>query len=140
MSVANWVVLLGGVAAIAWVNWYFFVAGRGAVTVGAVPMASTGPVTGAASSVPEVTIVVRGGYSPATIRVPAGRPVRLVFDRQETSSCSEEVVFPDFGVRRFLPTGKRTTVEITPPSPGRYEFACGMGMLHGAVIAEGGAA
>lgn len=143
MSATDWLVLLGGAAAIAWVNWYFFLAERGAVTVSAIPSpaaAAQGTVASATSSAtPEVTIVVRGGYSPATIRVPAGKAVRLVFDRQETSSCSEEVVFPDFGVRRFLPTGKQTTVEITPPAPGRYEFACGMGMLHGAVIAEGAA-
>ena len=49
---------------------------------------------------------------------PAGKPVRLVFDRQETSPCSEEVVFPDFGIRKFLPTDRPTTVEITPPAPG----------------------
>jgi plastocyanin domain-containing protein len=80
--------------------------------------------------------VVRGGYSPSAIRVRAGEPVRLVFDRQETSSCSEEIVFPDFGIRRFLPAGEKTTIEITPPSAGRYEFMCGMSMLHGVVIAE----
>lgn len=28
MSTADLVVIVGGVAAIAWVNWYFFVAGR----------------------------------------------------------------------------------------------------------------
>lgn len=28
MSRIEWLVVLGGVAAIAWVNWYFFVAGR----------------------------------------------------------------------------------------------------------------
>jgi plastocyanin domain-containing protein len=86
--------------------------------------------------VPQLTITVDGGYSPNTVRVPAGRPVRLVFDRRDTSSCSEEVVFPDFGVRRFLPTGQRTVVEVTPPAPGRYEFMCGMSMLRGALIAE----
>ena len=143
MSATDWLVLVGGAAAIAWVNWYFFLAERGAVTVGASPPAAAGAhgavESAGASAIPEVTIVVRGGSSPATIRVPAGKPVRLIFDRQETSSCSEEVVFPDFGVRRFLPTGKQTTVEITPPAAGRYEFACGMGMLHGAVIAEGAA-
>jgi len=145
MSATDWLVLLGGAAAIVWVNWYFFLAERGAVTVTVGATASPMAAAGASSSLagagamPEVTIVVRGGYSPATIRVPAGKPVRLIFDRQETSSCSEEVVFPDFGVRRFLPTGKQTTIEITPPAPGRYEFACGMGMLHGAVIAEGAA-
>lgn len=30
MSALEWAVLLGGVAAIAWVNWYFFLAGRNA--------------------------------------------------------------------------------------------------------------
>ena len=30
MSAAEWLVLLGGLAAIGWVNWYFFLAERGA--------------------------------------------------------------------------------------------------------------
>jgi hypothetical protein len=58
--------------------------------------------------------------------------VRLVFDRQETSGCSEEVVFGDFGIRRYLPAHQQTVVEVTPPAPGTYEFTCGMGMLRGA--------
>jgi hypothetical protein len=28
VSVTEWVVVAGGLAAIAWVNWYFFLAGR----------------------------------------------------------------------------------------------------------------
>ena len=126
MESVEWLVLLGGAAAIAWVNWYFFLAERAAAT--AAPAAGGG--------VPQVTIGVRGGYSPATVRVPAGRPVRLVFDRQETSGCSEEVVFPAFGVRRFLPPFQQTVVEVTPPAPGRYDFTCGMSMLRGSLIAE----
>jgi plastocyanin domain-containing protein len=127
MSVTDWMVIVAGLAAIGWVNWYFFVAPRRAVPA-VVPTSSSGPA--------EVHITVRGGYDPALVRVQAGRPVRLVFERQETSSCSEEVVFPAFGIRKFLPTGQPTVVEITPPSPGRYEFMCGMSMLHGAVVAE----
>jgi plastocyanin domain-containing protein len=79
---------------------------------------------------------VDGGYSPAVVRVKAGRPVRLVFDRKDSGSCSDEVVFPEFGVRRFLPTGKKTVVEVTPPKAGRYDFTCGMSMLRGALVAE----
>ncbi len=127
MSLLHLIVIAVAAGLIAWVNWYFFVAGR------------TGRrVQAAAGATPEVVITVHGGYEPATIRVPAGAPVRLVFDRQETSSCSEEVVFPAFNLRRFLPPFARTTIEITPPAPGRYEFMCGMSMLHGAVIAEEG--
>jgi plastocyanin domain-containing protein len=129
MSATDWIVVVGGLGLIGWVNWYFFVAPRRAVAGVAAPSAGAGPS--------EVHIVVRGGYEPATVRVPAGKPVRLVFDRQETSGCSEEVVFPDFGIRKFLPTGQPTAVEITPPAAGRYEFMCGMSMLRGAVVAEG---
>jgi plastocyanin domain-containing protein len=123
-------VISAGLAAIAWVNWYFFVAGR----TSAVAAASVGTGTAAASW--EQTITVDGGYSPAVVRVKTGRPVRLVFDRKDSGSCSEEVVFPDFGIRRFLPTGEKTIVEVTPRKAGRYEFTCGMSMLRGAIIAE----
>ena len=81
-------------------------------------------------------IVVDGGYSPSTVRVKAGQPVRLVFDRKDTSSCSEEVVFPAFGIRKYLPTGQRTVIEVTPPKAGTYEFMCGMSMLRGSLVAE----
>jgi plastocyanin domain-containing protein len=125
MSSIDWMVIAAGVAAIGWVNWYFFLAERGAVTASA---AEGGP--------PTVTIAVRGGYEPSVVRARAGAPVRLVFDRQETSSCSEEVVFGDFGIRRFLPAHQQTAVELTPPAPGTYEFTCGMGMLRGRLVAE----
>ena len=120
MNTEHWAVIVAGLGAIGWVNWYFLFAGR----------------RGAAVATGDVGIVVDGGYSPSTIRVKAGRPIRLVFDRRDNSSCSEEVVFPDFGIRKFLPTGERTTVEINPAKPGRYEFMCGMSMLRGVVIAE----
>jgi plastocyanin domain-containing protein len=124
------VVILAGIAAITWVNWYFFVAGR----TPAVAAASAGAGSDGGSQ--EQTITVDGGYSPALVRVKTGRPVRLVFDRKDNGSCSEEVVFPDFGVRKFLPTGQRTVIEVTPPKAGRYDFTCGMSMLRGAIIAE----
>ena len=129
MTGIEWMVITGAVAAIAWVNWYFFVAGRSA--------APSMAIAGGAGGVPaEATIVVEGGYSPSAVRVKAGQPVRLVFDRRDTSGCSEEVVFPDFGIRKFLPTGQRTTIEVTPEQPGTYEFMCGMSMLRGRLIAE----
>ena len=128
MSATDWMVIVAGLGLIGWVNWYFFVAPRHAEAGVARASTDAGPA--------EVRIVVRGGYEPATVRVPAGKPVRLVFDRRETSPCSEEIVFPAFGIRKFLPPERPTVVEITPPAPGRYEFTCGMSMLHGAVVAE----
>ena len=131
MNATDWMAVAAGLAAIVWVNWYFLFAGRSASsTAAAIPLAPT------AGGVADVTITVDGGYSPSAVHVRAGQPVRLTFHRIDTSSCSDEVVFPDFGIRRFLPTGDRTTIEITPPSAGRYAFTCGMSMHRGVVVAD----
>jgi plastocyanin domain-containing protein len=122
---SEWLVIVAGAGAILLVNWYFFVAGR-------TPVVATAAGANAAGQV----IVVDGGYSPALLRAKVGKPLRLVFDRRDKGACSDEVVFPDFGLRRFLPTGEKTTIEITPPKAGRYDFTCGMSMHRGAIIAE----
>lgn len=82
------------------------------------------------------TVTVRGGYSPSTIRVTAGKPVRLAFDRQEASGCSAELLIPAFGIREKLPAFDTTVVEFTPQQPGEYEFTCGMKMLRGSIVVE----
>jgi plastocyanin domain-containing protein len=130
MTAIDWLVIAGGTSAVAWVNWYFFAAeGAGAVAA----LAGGG---GATAAVQQATVTVKGGYSPAVVRAKAGQPVRLTFDRQETSGCSEEVVFGDFGIRRYLPARQQTVIEVTPPVAGTYEFTCGMGMLRGKLVAE----
>lgn len=128
MTATDWLVIAGGLTAAAWVNWYFFLAER-RLSRAAVAVVGRGGEQ-------EVRVRVHGSYHPATIRVAAGKPVRLVFDRQEDASCSEEVVFPGFGVRKFLPAFQTTTIVVTPPAAGIYEFTCGMGMLHGRLVAE----
>ena len=56
--------------------------------------------------------------------------MRLLFDRRDTSSCSEEVAA---GLRdEAFPAGQPTTlVEFVPTKAGTFEFTCGMGMLRG---------
>jgi len=130
VTLADVVVIALGLGAITWVNWYFFVAGRAEVRA----------VASRRGAPQRVRIVVSGGYDPSVIRVRAGQPVRLEFDRRETSGCTEEVVLPDFGVRKFLPPHQTTAVEFTPASPGTYEFTCGMAMVRGKIIAEAGEA
>jgi plastocyanin domain-containing protein len=125
MTLDRWLVLLGGIAAIGWVLWYFLLSSR-----------SSGTASAGASGVQEAVITIRGGYDPAEIRVRAGQPVRLVFDRQEDNPCSEELVLADFRIRQFLPAHRKTVVQFTPQVPGTHEFTCGMGMLHGRVIAQ----
>ena len=115
-------VLAGGVALIAFVLWFFF----GARQRTAAQLGDGG--------VQRVTITVKGGYSPDTIVVKQGVPVRLDFQRDEASSCSEQVVFGDFGIARDLPAFKTTPVEFTPDKAGTFAFTCGMRMLRGTLV------
>ena len=89
----------------------------------------------------EVRVQVRGGYHPDTIRAAAGTSLRIVFRREESSSCSEQVVFPAFGKSATLPQGEDVTVNLLPAEPGEYQFTCAMGMLQGRLVitpAQGG--
>jgi plastocyanin domain-containing protein len=81
-------------------------------------------------------ITVKGGYTPDTIVVRHGRPVRLNFRREETAACSEMVLFPDFKKSAKLPTGETVSIDFVPEKPGEYEFTCQMGMLRGKLIVE----
>lgn len=126
MSTPDLLVLAGAATLIAWVNWYFFFAGRST----AVAATSDGATPG------QVVVMVDGGYAPNAVQARVGVPLKIIFDRRDNSSCSEEVVMPEFGVKRYLPTGERTTVEITPTKIGRFDFTCGMGMLHGTVVVD----
>jgi plastocyanin domain-containing protein len=118
---------LAALATVAWIVWYFWLSEKEAVA------AATG-----AGGVQEVSVRVKGGYDPDLIVVEAGRPVRLLFTRQETAACSERVLFPDFDVSRELPSGETVAIELEAPPPGEYEFACQMGMLRGRLVAKNG--
>lgn len=117
-------VLAGGIVLIVLILWYFF-GRREAVAAAA-----------GASGVQEIEILVKGGYSPDVIAVKLGKPVRLNFYRDETASCSEQVIFGDFGIARDLPAFQTTPIEFTPDKAGEFSFVCGMNMLRGKLIVE----
>jgi len=125
MTPLDWIIAASAIGLIAFVNW-FFLGSRG--TPVAVAAATPGGVV-------DVTVRIEGGYTPSTIEVPAGSRVRMTLDRQEDNPCSDEIVIPDFGIRRSVPAHAQTVVEFTA-TPGRHEFSCGMGMLHGAIIGK----
>ena len=118
-------VILSGIVLTILVAWYFWFA----------PKAQT-RVAVSASGAQEVAITVKGGYTPDVIVVQKGRPVRLTFTRQESSACSEMVLFSDFNQSAKLPEGEQVNVEFTPVKLGEYGFQCQMGMLRGKLIVE----
>jgi plastocyanin domain-containing protein len=126
MTPAQIAVTAAGAAAIAWVLWYFLLS-RGTAVAAAVARGG---------GVQEVRVLVKGGYTPDTIVVQAGKPVRLQFYRDETADCSERVVFERFKIDQMLPAFQTTAVEFTPTEPGEYPFRCGMNMLKGLLVVE----
>ncbi len=85
------------------------------------------------AGVQEVRIRVASGYDPALIEVEAGRPVRLVFSREEVEGCSDTVIIPEWKIVQRLPAWQDTAVEFTPARRGEHEFTCGMHMLRGTI-------
>lgn len=81
----------------------------------------------------EIEVVVDGGYSPEIIVLPKGRTTKIHFLRKDPSSCLEEVMIPDFKIRKQLELNKRTTVELTPQQSGEFPYSCGMNMFHGKI-------
>jgi plastocyanin domain-containing protein len=89
---------------------------------------------------PATRVRVRGGYRPDTVYGRVGEPLRIVFRREETAVCSEQVVFPHFGKSAMLPPYQDVAVELRPDQPGEHEFTCQMGVLHGRLVIEDGEA
>jgi hypothetical protein len=81
-----------------------------------------------------VRVRVKGGYQPATVYGRVGEPLRIVFSRQESASCSEHVVFPAFGKSAMLPAFEDVTLELVPEHAGEFEFTCQLGMLRGRLV------
>jgi plastocyanin domain-containing protein len=76
------------------------------------------------------------GFHPASLKAAAGRPLRLEFKRTSDQTCATEVVFPALNIRRELPLDKPVAIDLTMPASGSIEFACGMGMFKGAIVAD----
>lgn len=85
-----------------------------------------------------VRVRVKGGYQPSVVHAQVGEPLRIVFSREETASCSEHVVFPAFGKSAMLPPFEDVTFELVPERAGEYEFTCQLGMLRGRLVVDEG--
>ena len=125
MTPDRWIVLITGLLLVAFIVWFFWLKRAKGVRA-----AET------SGGYQEAMILVKGGYTPDTIIVSRGKPVRLNFRREETASCSDKVVFEHFGKSAELHTGEIVAVELMPKAAGEFPFACPMGMFRGRLIVE----
>lgn len=80
-----------------------------------------------------ITITVEGGYNPSDIQIPMGKKTTLIFIRKDDNSCLEDLILPDFKIKKFLPMHTPITVILSPTRPGIFDFHCGMNMYHGRI-------
>lgn len=113
------IISAGGLFIIGFIYWFFFGKKDEALEVQA-----------------SFSINVQGGYKPKLIRIKQGKPVTLTFFRKDTNSCLEEVVFPDYKIKEYLPLNKEVTITLSPPHPKKSSWHCNMNMFQGKIITE----
>lgn len=121
MSIDRILVALFSLAGMAWTYWFFLMKKEeDAVIVHS----------------DSVDITVEGGYAPSVVSIPKNKTTTLNFFRKDPSSCLEEVVLPEFKIRKYLPLNKKTPIQVTPTKSGTFEISCGMNMFHGKIIVQ----
>lgn len=73
------------------------------------------------------------GYSPSTLTVKKGIPVKWVINANKTTGCTKEILFPAFDIKKTIQSGENI-IEFTPKAAGTYKFSCGMQMVWGKFI------
>ncbi|KKQ98260.1 MAG: Cupredoxin family domain protein [Candidatus Woesebacteria bacterium GW2011_GWB1_39_12] len=108
-----------GMGLIGFIWWFFFGKKEKAIVAGDV-----------------LEILVDGGYKPALIRLKKGKKTTLKITRRDPNSCLEEIILPDFKIKKFLSLNKEVEISIIPQKTGEFGFHCGMNMYHGKIIVE----
>jgi plastocyanin domain-containing protein len=78
--------------------------------------------------------VKNGVYEPAYIKSKLNVPIILRFTREDSSACSEMVIFNELNISQKLPLNHSIDIQLILKNPGEYEFTCQMGMYHGKII------
>jgi plastocyanin domain-containing protein len=109
------------------------VSSAGVLVIGIIYWFFFGKNEKAAESRGSVTVIVEGGYKPKHIKIPKGETTTLIFIRKDTNTCLEDLIIPDYKIKKYLPLHTPVTVTLSPGKPGSYNFHCGMNMFHGTI-------
>jgi sulfite exporter TauE/SafE/copper chaperone CopZ len=114
-----------------------FIGSRAASPSTPAPVAAEQPTPGAVSTQPAFQTVrmavTSRGYEPDTLQVKEGVPVRWVIDGQQLSGCTNEIILPEYNIRKKLQPGENV-IEFTPTREGVIRFSCWMKMVWGKFV------
>ena len=117
MPIDKLLVLLGALGMIGFIYWFFL-----------------GKKDEDGQVATDVKITVSGGYSPALVKVPAGKEITLILNRTDPTDCLEEFTIPDLKIKKSLPMNEEVVLKLKV-NKGEYPWHCGMDMYHGKLIA-----
>jgi len=83
-----------------------------------------------------VELKLRGGLSPAEIRLQAGRPAQLLIHRYEREPSDELFEIEELGIYELLPALHTTIIALNPDKRGRFPMVLGGEKQAGMVIVE----
>lgn len=108
-----------------------------AITLSTGSALADAPATKSAARI-EITVTTHG-FDPKEIKVPAKKPVTLVFTRKTDQTCTKSVVLTlEDGkkVERDLPLDKPVELAVTFPKAGKLGYACSMNMAKGIIVVQ----
>ena len=73
------------------------------------------------------------GYSPNVLFIKKDIPVRWVINVKQMSGCTDEIIMPDYNIKKKLLYGKNV-IEFTPTKLGDIKFSCWMRMVWGKFV------
>ena len=80
--------------------------------------------------------VTPDGFVPASFKVRAGHPVKLVVTRKVERTCATDIVIKDLKISAPLPLNEAVEFTFTPTQPGTIRFACAMNHIAGEIVVE----
>jgi len=127
---------------VAFVGFLLF-SGAGRQSVADMPIDESIPINAggtpaAGTSVQEVSLRALGTglYDKSTINVKAGQMVKFDFSAEPSAGCGRQLIIDKVGVNLVSRNGETVTATFTPPSPGNYNYHCGMNMFRGVLVAS----
>ena len=95
-----------------------------------------GGATSATAAQQVAVKVTPDGFVPAELAVAQGKPIRLTITRETDQTCARQVVFASLNLKKDLPLNEPVTIDLPAQPAGRLAYACGMDMVHGALVVQ----
>jgi len=77
--------------------------------------------------------VANYNYDPQTIKVEAGKKVRIIGNMQQLAGCLRAFTIPKLGISKIF-SKNDNLLEFTPTQKGSFPYSCSMGMGYGTLI------